>query len=521
MNRWLVIPAVALWLSSLGGALTAQQYDLQFMGVPTAQGYLVQSVTPGGAATRLQSAINPAQTGALEPNDLVVAINGISINSGAQLQQAIASLGSTGGQVRLTLRDVRTGLVSDWMFQAANKGFGPGPPTPGPATGAKYELKIQGQLLPGQGIQITSVTPGGPATRLQSPSNPNFAAMENGDVIVSINGFPVLTAQQYEAAMASLAATGGRAKIGLLDVRTGSVSNWTTQADLIGTPNPSPNPNPGPGPGPGPNPNPNPGLAGPGKIHILLVGMSATSSTGFNSSVKESLRQLNNVVDGIQPGVLGSRATLADNQCTAPNIIGSINSIPVSPNDSIFVYYVGHGANDVSRGHYFDFPSGQQDLPRATVENALASKHARLSVFISESCNRVGQIEAAFGYSGGNPPTGRTPLEVLLSDYRGVVDVNSTTQGQLGWGTASAGGFFTAALTANLLTSNIPDWSTLINTTGQQANDRFLLMRNSQLQKLSNDPTAANDPDKANLMQQLQSQTAMTPQVYQLNVSRN
>ncbi|MEM7457748.1 MAG: hypothetical protein AAF456_25715, partial [Planctomycetota bacterium] len=113
-------------------------------------------------------------------------------------------------------------------------------------------------------------------------------------------------------------------------------------------------------------------------------------------------------------------------------------------------------------------------------------------------------------------------LEILLMNFRGTVDVNSSARGQLGWGDSADGGFFTDAFVDQLestFNNSAPDWATMINVSGQTANQRFLTMKQTELQKFSNFPALANSPAQASLRDSLQNSSAMTPGVFSLNVA--
>ena len=340
-----------------------QMYDLGFMGTPMPGfGIQVQSVQPNGPLTRMTSATNPAMgVHTAEPGDIIVAINNVPVQTMQALQ---AQLAASGGRCTMTLRNVRSGIEELWSVVATE--VGPAPPVP-PAV--VYSLQIGGQELPGQGIRVQSVTPGGAATRMTDPLNPVGPPMQMdpGDVISSINGMPTRTGAEYQAAMQSLAATGGRGQLTLLDVRTGQLRtfNFVAMAEPVANPVPDQRP-------PAPVLDPN----SPRKIHIVLAGQSGTTVDAFNKSVDKSLTDLQSMLGFLgtdqnnqtgQPDFEGSRTVLSGANCTAQNIKQTLTALQAGPNDTIFFYYVGHGANDAN-GHYFQLAStGGFDLARREV----------------------------------------------------------------------------------------------------------------------------------------------------------
>ena len=485
----------------------AQQYVLG-INVNETGGYGVQiaSVDPGGPMTRMSSPYEASYHTA-EPGDVIVAVNGMQTPTRPALSQALGTLGASNGQCNLSLRNIRTGQVEQWTVQAQLRTTTLRPPTPWPQPQpqpqpqpAQFDLGISGRFI-SSGFLITNIAPGGPATRVQNQWGQS-GYLEINDVINTINGYPIYSETDYRNALAGLASTGGRAELGIIDINTGQMQPWTITATGGGGFNPNPWPDPNPNPWPDPNPNPNPG--GIGRIHLLICG---APDQDVASSVNASLGGLNGIIQQqISPNLIASNTVLRDSNCSAQSILQAVDQLNPGPNDSVFMYYIGHGAfDDRVGGHFFDF--SDYDLPRSEVQSRLRQKNARLTVLISESCHQESEAVVAFAPSMERTyqldmSTPKT-LELLLTRASGVVDVNSSSRGQLGFGNSS-GGYFTVELLSLFRENNQnPNWRTVIDQAGQNANWEFQSMRSSQLQQFQQNPSSLNDPNKFRLKQAL------------------
>src|SRR5436309_13791393 len=65
-------------------------------------------------------------------------------------------------------------------------------------------------------------------------------------------------------------------------------------------------------------------------------------------------------------------------------VLQAIEGLRPAPEDTVLVYYAGHGAIDASSGHYLRMSSGR--LPRSAVQAAMKRHRVRLPVLITESC---------------------------------------------------------------------------------------------------------------------------------------
>src|SRR5262245_5885128 len=127
-------------------------------------------------------------------------------------------------------------------------------------------------------------------------------------------------------------------------------------------------------------------------------------------------------------------------------VLQAIEGLRPSPQDTVLVYYAGHGDVDASRGHYLKMSGGR--LHRSTVQAAMSRHRARLSVLITESCAVVEPpVGMRTSLKPGGPPTGNwETLSKLLFEASGRVDLNTSCPHQVAAAAPGTGAFFTHCL---------------------------------------------------------------------------
>lgn len=153
-------------------------------------GIVIWATKPNGPAARL----------GLERGDVILGVDDLPIRDVGSYREAIAR---SNGQSRITFRDVRTGQVK---FSDVNliPSVGPGVV---PAERSVFGASCVEQ--PGRGLQIVSLVANSPAA---------LVALDPGDVILSINDQPVLTMDEYYAAVRG---SNDDMAFSVLNVRTG------------------------------------------------------------------------------------------------------------------------------------------------------------------------------------------------------------------------------------------------------------------------------------------------------------
>ena len=119
----------------------------------------------------------------------------------------------------------------------------------------------------------------------------------------------------------------------------------------------------------------------------------------------------------------------ADDWSTPDNVLKQIADVSLQPQDTLVVYFTGHGAAD-DQGHYLQLAKGK--LHRSDLRQAMQQRGARLNVLLTDCCNVRGDGQGYFAPNiGGDSPKSPTPLfESLFLKSSGWVDINSSSPGQ-------------------------------------------------------------------------------------------
>ncbi len=181
------------------------------------------------------------------------------------------------------------------------------------------------------------------------------------------------------------------------------------------------------------------------RVHLLAVGDTADRTIG-----KSVEHDLDNIVVAffilLREGQLDFQR-LEGGEVSAEKILTAIEKISVKPDETIVLYWAGHGAFD-SQGQYLQMPRGG-NLYRSTLLGAMKRKHARLMVLLTDCCNEYWDSTAGkppVAPSSPDPHRKTSPLsEELLLKQQGTVDINAAAQGEIALGTKE-GGLFSLAL---------------------------------------------------------------------------
>jgi hypothetical protein len=148
-------------------------------------------------------------------------------------------------------------------------------------------------------------------------------------------------------------------------------------------------------------------------------------------------------------GHLGTGFVLTGRQVTPQAVLSAIKHLSVRPGDTALVYYTGQGGLTRER-HVLCRSHG--DLPRVELRRAVAAKHPRLAVILTDCCaNRSKRPRAYAASKEGMAPAGdRDVIAKLFFGARGLVDVNAARPGEFASCDTEAGGYFTAAFTRAL-----------------------------------------------------------------------
>lgn len=405
----------------------------------------------------------------VEVGDIITHINDEPIRDGESFTWALTS---GPDEALLTLIDHTTGRPGRWVCRPAQYRRG---------------LSVGLGFRPQGGAVVRSIGQGSPTQRMRPAAGAGAdRRLAVGDVIVRVDGQAVDTEAALLAALDSDAAD---IRLSVSDRGTGAVQDWICPAVPIRLPQ---------------------ARTARRSAWILLVGQ--TDDPQLGRFIPISLSKLRHVFTE-QLASDRLRFRIVDRpDCTADGILAAIRALPLAADDTLLVYYLGHGAydpaapaDDPTGGHYFDLPTGR--LTRSRLLRELQARPVRLRVLISDACNVEGlndESRRPVQEYAVRSVEGLSATEKLLFNVRGLVDIEAASRGQYSWYGEPYGGWFTHVL-VDLLPRH-DNWPELIAKLRTDANDFF----NACKLRLALNPAGAN----ATAIAALRSQEAMTPFVF-------
>ena len=133
----------------------------------------------------------------------------------------------------------------------------------------------------------------------------------------------------------------------------------------------------------------------------------------------------------------------------ANQVVQWIRDLRTEGEDTILVYYSGHGSMDAVGTHILNFdPEVTNDfVARDGLRNSLKQKKGRLKMLITDTCSNRVQTP---------PPSARVYAKVqsrerrytknLFLEHSGFVDITAAADGQYAWGNDAIGGYFTISI---------------------------------------------------------------------------
>lgn len=213
-------------------------------------------------------------------------------------------------------------------------------------------------------------------------------------------------------------------------------------------------------------------------LHVLIVADTADKQVGEMVNLDgQNLYDL--LVDEIPQVRRGQIKVLRGDSVTSEAIFGHIQGLQVDPNDSLFVYFTGHGAYVADRGQVLRMKGGEL-LQRSELLSQMREKGARLTVLITDACSNIIQdkLGARLAYSMADG-IDHDACRYLFFRHRGVVDIHAASPGQESVALQGKGSLFTKALVdalglANAAYDRVPiTWRDVMANVSRQTADSF------------------------------------------------
>ena len=197
-------------------------------------------------------------------------------------------------------------------------------------------------------------------------------------------------------------------------------------------------------------------------VHALLVIMD--DDIKITESVNKNRVMMRNMLELLPHKVCDIEIWRADrwrddgNALKPVHILDWVKQRNVGAQDTILVYYSGHGFTDYSDMHNLELRKGVSGylLRRSDLADALKAKHCQLKMLITDACGNFMEstlMEEMVERYGDVVPSERRYVKDLFLAHEGFLNINGASPGEFGIGTKGGGGFFTTALIERSLTA--------------------------------------------------------------------
>jgi hypothetical protein len=214
----------------------------------------------------------------------------------------------------------------------------------------------------------------------------------------------------------------------------------------------------------------------------------------------------------------------SEQEVTAVKVLDRLRQLGDCRDKTILIYWSGHGATDVQKGHFLHFTNGGR-LYRSELHKEIKRHNPKLSVILTDCCSNAVQGP----YHGGGEKELLETLKDLLLRTSGTVDINASTfHPQNGVGESAwcdlEGGYFTQSLTYTLMAGERAEldldhngfvtWKELFPSVAKGTDLEYQAFRRRILSSGGRDPEGRPyDPD---MISQLQKQLHQHPQYFSL-----
>ena len=150
-------------------------------------------------------------------------------------------------------------------------------------------------------------------------------------------------------------------------------------------------------------------------------------------------------------GRAGKSETTQQDIIESRQVANWLNNLKPKPEDTVLIYYNGHGKIDSFGTHFLLFDPGvNADTPdRGKLSQQLMEKPARLRMLITDTCSNISDdfSDDTFSkYAVEVRAKARPYLQDLFLEHEGFLDITAASPGQFALGNNDLGGHFTSAL---------------------------------------------------------------------------
>ena len=180
---------------------------------------------------------------------------------------------------------------------------------------------------------------------------------------------------------------------------------------------------------------------------------------------------------------------------TKEQVMKTLKDLPTGPDDTIFIYYNGHGkVENTDDNHILCFDKKQtlDTVARATLQALLKDKSARLKMLITDTCSNRGSVDFPYltadlaaknmiSYAGVHGHEWeKNHIKHLFLQHTGTLDITAAQPGEFASGNENFGGFFTYGLFKQSITKESDTdgdgfltWQEVFKTSQQKTDELF------------------------------------------------
>jgi len=183
-------------------------------------------------------------------------------------------------------------------------------------------------------------------------------------------------------------------------------------------------------------------------VHALLVIMDNDPNIGISAG--QDGKRMEQVLESLktweicQVNLTSLRSS--QTKVTTQDMLNWIGNVKASSNDTLMVYYSGHGYIDETKRHFLSFDASDA-IPRTDVMAKLQGVNCRLKMLVTDSCsNLVEQVPKLVVSRGPTIVDVRRCYKNLFIEHKGLLDITAASEGEFAWGNNTIGGYFTYSL---------------------------------------------------------------------------
>lgn len=183
-------------------------------------------------------------------------------------------------------------------------------------------------------------------------------------------------------------------------------------------------------------------------LHAILIADTNDGQIGPSVQV-----DLNNVKKTLSEGLPVGRLHVTEVQggdVSKDHVLQLISELAIEPDDSVLVYYSGHGGFDINDGHKIYLSNGESMLRSDMIDSITQPYTPKFWALVTDCCSNIPKSQQGLGCGKASSTI---LLEELFLNSRGRIDITSARPQQVAYGSDANGGTFTLAL-CQVFTSN-------------------------------------------------------------------